>query len=465
MNYNKLYIDGKWQMPDSDELIQVENPANKEIIGSVVAANEADVNKAVAAAKKALPTWRKLPLEKRIEYVDKLLLQLRNREEDMVETIVKELGAPKDFARNTHFISYLEEIEDLIDLVKDYQFKEEHEGFTVVKEAVGVVGALTPWNYPFGQIAKKLAPALLSGSTIVLKPSQKTPLVAHILAEVIDEIDLPAGVFNLVSGRGSDVGNPLAKHPDVNLISFTGSTKGGREVGKLAVADVKRMVLELGGKSPAILLKDADYKLAIKTVLDDIYYNTGQSCSALSRLLVHKDDKEKVEKMIIDMTKDYTFGDPQTNVMVGPLSSKQQFDKVKKYIELGKKEAKLLLGEVPQESEGYYVNPVVFTDVDNTSTIAQDEIFGPVLCIITYEDEEDAIRIANETKYGLSSAVFGEKKKALQLADKIKAGEVYINGASARNNTAFGGYKHSGFGREGGKYGFEEYLEIKTIYK
>ncbi len=331
---------------------------------------------------------------------------------------------------------------------------------------MGVVGALTPWNYPLGQIIKKLAPALLSGSTMVLKPSQNTPLVAYLLTESIDKVGFPKGVFNLVPGRGSEVGNPLATHPDVNLLTFTGSTDGGREVAKLAVDDVKRITLELGGKSPAIILKGADLDLALSTVLGDIYRNTGQSCSALSRLIVPLDEKENIEKIIIEKTKAYTFGDPEDpDVQIGPLASKKQFDKVKSFIEKGLEEgANMLLGEIPKESEGYYVKPVVFTDVKNSMTIAQEEIFGPVLCLITYETFEEAIEIANDTKYGLSSAVFGPDDKAMDVAKRLKAGEVLINDGSSATGAPFGGYKHSGFGREGGKYGLEEFLEIKVLF-
>lgn len=467
MNKDTIFINGEWIKPVSKDVIEVENPADKTIIATVPACKKEEVDLAVAAAKKALTTWQFTSLEFRINLVENLVKELRSREDEMVDIIVKELGAPADFARNTHIRPYLKEIDELIELVKDYDFKEEHDGFTIVKEAIGVVGALTPWNYPFGQIAKKLGPVLLSGSTIVLKPSQKTPLIAYLLAEAIDKVNFPKGVFNLVPGRGADVGNPLAQHPDVNLLTFTGSTSGGREVSKLATDDIKRIVLELGGKSPAVVLEEADLKSAISTVLDDIYFNTGQSCSALSRLIIPKGKKSEVEELIVEMTKDYSFGDPTNKeTLVGPLSSKQQFDKVKGYIEKGIEEgATVLLGEIPKESKGYFVDPVVFTDVSNDMTIAREEIFGPVLCVITYDTVEEAVSIANDTDYGLSSAVFGLEKEALAVASKIKAGDVNINSASGSHMAPFGGYKHSGFGREGGKYGFEEFLEIKAIYK
>ena len=466
MNYEKIFINGEWVDPSSSERIQVENPANKEIIGSVPACKEADVDKAVEAAKTALKTWQFTGLEERIRLTENLVTELRNRLDDLVDIVVKELGAPKRFAKHTHIIPYIDDIEYFIKTIKEYPLEEKHEDYIIIKEAVGVVVAITPWNYPFGQIMRKLAPALLAGCTIVLKPSQITPLVSYILAEAIEKAGFPKGVFNLVPGKGSDVGNPLTLHPDVNLLTFTGSTDAGKQISKLASNDIKRLTLELGGKSPAIVLRGADLDLVVSKVLNDIYLNTGQSCSALSRLIVPIEEKENIEELIIDMTKKYKFGDPEDlDTRVGPLCSKKQFDTVKSYIEKGLEEgAKMLLGEVPQESEGYFVNPVVFTDVNNNMIIAREEIFGPVLCIIYYETVEEAIEIANDTIFGLSSAVFGPENEAFDIAKKLKAGNVSINQGSPTFNAPFGGYKQSGVGREGGKYGLEEFLEIKALF-
>lgn len=466
MNHEKIFINGEWISPSTSERIEVENPANKKIIGSVPACKEEDVNKAVAAAKEAFKTWQYTDVDERIELTEKLLKELRNRVSDMQDVIIKELGAPREFAKDTQVVPYLDGIEHFIKMMKEYPLEEKHDDYTVIKEPVGVVGALTPWNYPLGQITKKLAPALLTGCTIILKPSQNAPLVSYILAECVEKAGFPNGVFNLVPGRGSDVGNPLALHPDVDLLTFTGSTKGGKEVSKLATQDIKRITLELGGKSPAVVLKGADLNIAVRTVLDKIYLNTGQSCSALSRIVIPVDQKEDIEHTILAMTKDYNFGDPEgKNTHVGPLASKKQFDKVKSFIEKGLDEgAKMLLGEVPKESEGYYVKPVVFTDVKNDMKIAQEEIFGPVLCVITYSTLEEALEIANDTTYGLSSAVFGPQSKVLDVARKIKAGNSIINHGSQTYKAPFGGYKHSGVGREGGKYGLEEFLEIKSLF-
>ena len=466
MKYEKLYINGEWIVPISKETIQVENPATKEIFGTVPAANEEDVNLAVLAAKEAFRTWQFTSLKERVQLVTSLLDELTLRVDDMADVIVKELGCGIKFAKNIHVLPYLDDIRNHLNIIKDYNFQEEHEDYIIYKEPVGVIAALTPWNYPLGQIIKKLSPALLAGNTIVLKPSQKTPLVSFILAEAIDKAHFPKGVFNLVSGRGSEVGNVLAKHKDIDMITFTGSTKGGIEVSKIASEDVKRIALELGGKSASIILKGADHRLALIKTLDKIYLNTGQSCSAYSRLLVPRDEKEEIEKLIIEMTKDYKFGDPSDpDTIIGPVASKQQFDKISYYIQKGIEEgAKLILGEIPKESKGYFIGPTVFTDVDNHMEIAQQEIFGPVLCIIPYDTVEDAIEIANDTVYGLSGGVFGPEEEAFEVAKQIRTGTIVINNGAQMHKAPFGGYKHSGIGREGGKYGLEEFLEIKAMF-
>ncbi|MDR7871461.1 MAG: aldehyde dehydrogenase family protein [Tissierellaceae bacterium] len=466
MNYDKLYINGEWIDPISTEKIEVENPATKQIFQTVPAANEDDVNLAVSAAKEAFNTWQFTSLEERIKLVTKLLEELTLRIDEMAEIIVKELGCGISFAKNIHVKPYLEDIRNHLNNVENYKFEEKYEEYIIRKEPVGVVAAITPWNYPLGQIIKKLSPALLAGNTIVLKPSQKTPLVSFILTEAIDKSGFPKGVFNLVTGRGSEVGNVLATHKDIDMITFTGSTKGGIEVYKLAADDVKRVSLELGGKSAAIILKGADHRLALTKTLDKVYLNTGQSCSAYSRLLVPRDEKETIENLIVEMTKDYKFGDPNDpDTIIGPVASKQQFDKISYYIGKGIQEgAKLILGEIPKESKGYYIGPTVFTDVDNSMEIAQNEIFGPVLSIISYDTVEEAIEIANDTVYGLSGAVFGPEEEAFNVAKKIRTGTIVINSGTQLHKAPFGGFKHSGIGREGGKYGLEEFLEIKAMF-
>jgi len=466
MKYDKLYIGGEWVLPDSKEMIEVENPADKSIVGQVVAGNKEDVYRAVGAAKEAFKSFQFSSLEDRKKLLEALIPQLEKRLDILASTISKELGCGISFAKNSHVLPYIQDIRDNLKMVDDYPFEEKFDDYIVRREPVGIVGALTPWNYPLGQIIKKLSPSILGGNTMVLKPSQKTPLVAYLLAEAIDEAGFPKGVFNLVSGRGSEVGNVIATHPDVKLVTFTGSTKGGKEVAKLAVGDIKRLSLELGGKSPAIILKGADYKLALKKTLDKVYLNTGQSCSAYSRLLVPRSQKEDIEEMIIEMTKGYKFGDPRDpDVVVGPLANEDQFKKVKGFIEKGIEEgARLLLGEVPKESYGYYVNPVVFTDVDNKMEIAQNEIFGPVLSIIAYDSLDEAIEIANDTVYGLSGGVFGDFDEAYEVAKKIRTGTLVINSGNQLHRAPFGGFKHSGFGREGGKFGLDEFVEVKAVF-
>ncbi len=330
---------------------------------------------------------------------------------------------------------------------------------------MGVIGALTPWNFPFGQIVKKVIPALLMGNVVVLKPSQGTPLTSYYWAEAAHEVGLPDGVFQLVTGRGSEVGNVLATHKDVDMVSFTGSTKGGIEISKLAADTVKRVSLELGGKSPGILLEGADYEKALKSILGTVYLNVGQSCSAKTRLLAPRKDKEKIEKLLIDITKEYKFGSSQDeNADVGALQSKKQFDKVSGYVEVGKDEAELLYQGEKFEGEGYYFPPTIFTEVDQNAKIAQEEIFGPVLSIIYYDNVDEAIEIANNTIYGLSGMVFGPEEEARKVAKEIRTGQLQINDAPFTHNAPFGGFKQSGIGREGSIYGLEEYIELKTIF-
>ena len=466
MHYRKIFIDGKWVDPVSKDIIEVENPATKEIIGSVPACNSEDVNRAVHAAKVAFETWQFSPLEDRIKILESLHKELESKVDEMADIIVKELGCGRTFAKHSHVLPYLEDIQTHLEIIKDYPLEEKYEEYIVRKEPVGVIGALTPWNYPLGQIIKKLSPAILAGNTIVLKPSQNTPLIAYMLTEAIEKANFPRGVFNLVPGRGSEVGNVLANHRDIDMITFTGSTEGGIEVSKLASKDVKRITLELGGKSPAIILKGADHKLALTRTLDKVYLNTGQSCSAYSRLLVPREEKTEIEKLIIQMTKDYKFGNPKNpDTIIGPVASKKQFDKVSYYIKKGIEEgAKLLIGEIPKESEGYYIGPTVFTDVNNNMEIARNEIFGPVLSIIPYDTVEEAIEIANDTAYGLSGGVFGPEKEAMEVAKKIRTGTIVVNSGTQLHKAPFGGFKHSGLGREGSKYGLEEFLEIKAIF-
>ncbi len=465
MDIYSLFIDGDWIENKFDDYIEVENPGTKEIIGKVPAAKEEDVNKAVEGALRAFPKWKNLEAEERIKYVQGMYEYFKKNVDEIAKTVHLELGCPPDFAKQRHVEGYFGNIENFIKLASEYEFTEFYEGYEIYKDPVGIIGALTPWNFPFGQIVKKVIPALLMGNVVILKPSQRTPLTAYFWAEAAHEVGLPDGVFQLVTGRGAEVGNILATHKDVDMISFTGSTKGGIEISKLAADTVKRVSLELGGKSPGILLEGADYKKALKSILGTVYLNMGQSCSAKTRLLAPRKDKEEIEKLLIDITQEFKFGSSQDETSdVGALQSKKQLDKVSGYVEVGKDEAQLLHQGQGYEGEGYYFPPTIFTEVDQNAKIAQEEIFGPVLSIIYYDDVDEAIKIANNTIYGLSGMIFGPEEEARKVAKEIRTGQLQINDAPFTHNAPFGGFKQSGIGREGSIYGLEEYVEIKTIF-
>lgn len=460
-----IFVNGKWVDSSSKNVIEVENPANKTIFGKVTAANEEDVNLAVKAAKDAFVDWKNTPIDKRIEYINKMIEYFEKNVDEIADIVVQELGSIRKITKQVHVIDYIEDAKNYVRLTKGKEMIEDNGEYKVYHEPVGVVACLTPWNFPFGQIEKKVIPALLMGNTIVLKPSQKTPFSSFYYARAAKYANLPAGVFNLITGRGAEVGNVLASHKDVDMVSFTGSTKGGIEVSKLALDSVKRLALELGGKSASILLEGYDYEKAIKKTLSAVYPNAGQACSSKTRLLAPRKDREKIEEIVIKVTKEYKHGNPDNPENdYGPVQSKDAFDKVMRYIELGKKESNLLYEGEWIEDDGYYIPPVVFTDVDNNSKIAQEEIFGPVECIIFYDTVEEAIEIANDSKYGLHGMVFGPDDEALRVAREIRTGQLQVNDGSRGHFAPFGGYKQSGIGREGGKYGLDEYTEIKTIF-
>lgn len=389
----------------------------------------------------------------------------KDHKEEIAERVHLELGAPVKTVLASHVESYFGSMQDFIDLAREYEFVDQYEGYEVHKEPVGIVACFTPWNFPFGQIYKKVFPALLMGNTVLLKPSQYTPITAYFFAQAAIEADLPKGVLQLITGRGKEIGEILSEHPDITKLSLTGSTTAGRELMKNAADSFKRVSFELGGKSPAIILKDADLRFAVKTTLSQVYANTGQACSSKTRLIVPRELKEEVEEMVIDETKKWVFGDPaDENTDVGPLYNKKRYDKVRKYIEIGKEEATLLYeGETP-DLDGYYVGPVVFTDVNPNATIAQDEIFGPVLCIHFYDTVEEAINIANNSIFGLHGIIFGDQEEAISVAKRINTGQIIINKGQRDHRAPFGGFKQSGIGREGGIYTLDEYVELKTLY-
>lgn len=460
-----LYYDGQWQESVTKDQIDVENPLTQELAGSVIAASEEDVNRAVASAKKALPGWKNTPLSERIALVKKLAIALEKREVELAEIIRSELGCGKDMSLKGQFRGYIKGMFTFMEEAKKIKQVEEFEGYQVVKESVGVVGCLTPWNYPFGQVVQKIIPAILMGNTVVLKPSQMTPLIAVAVFEEIDKLDFPPGVLNLTCGRGSEVGNVLAKHPDVNMITFTGSTKGGREIAKLAAETVKRVILELGGKSAAVILEGADLNLAAKRILFTVCSNVGQTCSAHTRLLYPRGLEKKVISALNRQSAEYTFATPNNHdTKVGVLASQKQFDKVYKYVtEAIDKGAELVIGERPTNQTGYYSQLMVLKNIDNQDPIAQEEVFGPVLVMIPYDTEEEAIELANQSIYGLGGGVFGPADKAYEFARQMDTGTVIINDGSG-SGAPFGGFKQSGYGREGGRYGLLEFVELKTVF-
>ncbi len=468
MDYHKIFVDGQWIEHKTGDWIEVENPVTREIIDKVPACGEAEVELAVRAAEGAFESWKNLDLEERISYVKDFQKNLKEMRDEIMHVLRSELGVNEAYAAKSHIDGHIVNIDEYIDIARDYTWETEQEdGLIVRKEPYGVVACLTPWNYPMGQIMTKIVPALLAGMTIVLKPSQQTPLTAFHLTKAIEKAGFPKGVFNLVTGKGAEVGNELATHPGVDMISFTGSTKGGIQVYQLAAESGKRVLLEMGGKSAAILLDEEYYEQAVKNVLSTVYNNVGQTCSAWTRILVPEEDKEKVEELIKEQTEKYNFDNPwEGKYNIGPLANRKQYDKVTDYISKGVEEgAELLIGKEYDGFDGdYRVGPTVFTNVKNDMKIAQEEIFGPVLCLITYKDIDEAIEIANDSMYGLSGAVYGEKEKALDVARRMKTGEVKINGAVADKMAPFGGYKYSGIGREKGLYGFDEYLQVKAIH-
>jgi acyl-CoA reductase-like NAD-dependent aldehyde dehydrogenase len=462
----QLYIGGKWVDGHSGSFIEVENPATLEIIGKVPEGDREDVHAAVAAADAALPSWKAKSPEERSDLLLKVAEYIEAHAREIAQTITAELGAPVSMVEDWHVASPIGEAKYFAKVAREFSYETKYDNLIVRREPVGVVAGLTPWNYPLDQISVKLLPALVAGNTVVLKPSQHAPLSAYWFAYALESAGFPPGVFNLVTGRGGVVGNILASHPDVQMISFTGSTAAGIEVGRLALGTVKKLALEMGGKSASVVLPGADLELAATKTATKCFINTGQTCSALTRLLVPRADKKAIEKLLCEKAAAFRVGDPlDPGVDIGPLVSRKQFDKVKHYLQVGLDEgAKMICGSLPGSGEdGYYVEPVIFTDVDNSMRIAQEEIFGPVLCVIYYDTLEEAEEIANDSPYGLSGAAFGPPDEAKAFAERMQTGVVHINGAAFTLDTPFGGYKQSGLGRENGPYGFEEYMEVKAL--
>ena len=467
---DKFYIGGQWVPPSTNETIDVHRAGDGAVMGNVPAGTEKDIEAAVAAARAALEGWSATRVEMRAEYLQKISDGLKARADEIAKTIAQEVGMPIKLAGRIQAGLPIANFANYARIAREFKFEERVGNSVVVREPVGVVGAITPWNYPLHQITLKVAPALAAGCTVVLKPSEAAPFNAFILAEVMESSGLPKGVFNVVTGLGPVVGEALVKHPQVDMISFTGSTRAGKRISEVAAQTVKRVALELGGKSASVILEDADLATAVKSTVNGCYLNSGQTCTALTRMLVPESKYEESAKIAAEVAKGFTLGDPLSeSTRLGPLSSQMQLERVRGYIQKGIAEgAELLTGgaETPEAVPpgGYYVKPTVFGKVKPGSTIEQEEIFGPVLSIITYKDEEDAIRIANDTPYGLAGAVWSkDEQRAQKVARRIRAGQVDVNGGAFNMNAPFGGFKQSGHGREAGVYGLEEFLEYKSL--
>jgi aldehyde dehydrogenase (NAD+) len=472
LDKRKFYINGEWVDPAVANDLEVLNPATEKAVAVISMGTSADIDRAVAAAKKAFVTYSRTTTEERLALLEKLLAIYKRRYEEMAQTITLELGAPLTMSREQQADVGVGHLQGFIDALKRLHTREVlPNGDVMLREPIGVCGLITPWNWPINQIALKVVPALATGSTCILKPSEFTPLNAMLYAEMVHEAGFPAGTFNLVNGDGLNVGAALSKHKDVDMMSFTGSTRAGIAVSKDAAETVKRVTLELGGKSPNIVFEDADLEDRVTGSVLECFNNSGQSCDAPTRLLVQKSVYDKAVEIATRVGKEAKVGNPaEEGSHIGPLVSDVQFGRVQALIEAGIAEgARLLVGGAgkPQGFKtGYFVKPTIFADVNNTMRIAREEVFGPVLAIMPFETEEEAIEIANDTNYGLAAYVqTGDPKRAERVASRLRAGMVHINGGPHRYGSPFGGYKQSGNGREGGMFGLEDFLEVKTVHR
>ena len=463
-----FYINGEWVESDSSETIEVVNPANEEIIGHVTAGSKQDINSAVKAANEAFKSFGQTTKKERIEYLEAIIKEYENRYQDFVETITLEMGAPTWLSNRAQASTGIKNFNETLDALKIYEFEKPEGDYLLRKEPIGVIGMITPWNWPMNQITTKVSAAIASGCTMILKPSEISPYCAMLLAEVIDKAGLPKGVFNLVNGYGPIVGAALSEHVNVDMMSITGSTRAGIAVAQASAASVKRVSQELGGKSANIILDSvADLEKSVKGGVGHCFLNSGQSCNAPTRLLVSEKNYEKAVEIAVEVANSTSVGDPNGEYRIGPISNRTQYEKIIRMIEIGIEEgAKLVAGGIDKPDgyeKGFYVKPTVFADVTNDMTIAQEEIFGPVLCIIKYNTEDEAINIANDSEYGLAGYVQGELSHAQEVGRKIRAGQITINGGARGTGAPFGGYKTSGNGREHGVHGMEDFLETKAL--
>ena len=471
LDKTKFYINGEWTNPSQKNEFDVINPSTEEICAKIALGNLEDTNKAIQSAKKAFQTWKETSKEERIKLLEKLLKIYNERYDEMTDAITTELGCPKDWCAANQTSSGASHIEDFIKRLKEFNFEPGFDAGSknqILYEPIGVCGLITPWNWPINQIALKVIPALATGCTMILKPSEIAPLSGMLFAEMIHEAGFPAGVFNLVNGDGAGVGTILSGHNDVDMVSFTGSTRAGRLITKNAAETIKRVCLELGGKGGNIVFADA-YPEAVRDGIRNVMSNSGQSCDAPTRMLVEKSIYERAVKEAADEANKIKVDlASKSGDHIGPVISKVQFDKIQSLIKSGIEEGAKLVAGGPDKPEdfkkGYFIKPTIFTDVNNNMRVAKEEIFGPVLSIIPFETEEEAIQITNDTEYGLGNYLqTSDKEKAKRVSRKLRSGIVYVNNQGADSGTPFGGYKQSGNGREGGSWGLHEYLEVKTI--
>ncbi|WP_374470287.1 aldehyde dehydrogenase family protein [Phenylobacterium sp.] len=465
--YLKFYIDGQWVDPVEMKTLDVENPATEEVVGRIALGSAADVDKAVKAARRAFESWSQTSREERLEVLQRILAEYQKRFGDLATAVTEEMGAPASLAQRAQVPAGMGHLATAAQILKDFKFEEDRGATMIVKEPIGVCSFITPWNWPLNQIACKVAPAIATGCTMVLKPSEVAPFSGHIFAEIMHAAGVPAGVFNLVHGDGPGVGAALSSHPDVDMVSFTGSTRAGIEVAKAAAPTVKRVHQELGGKSPNIVLDDDAFSKSVARGVQHVMTNSGQSCNAPTRMLVPSQRMEEAAAVAKATAEQITVGDPNGNFNLGPVVSKLQWDKIQGLIQKGIDEGATLVaggtGRPEGLEKGHFVKPTVFANVTSDMTIAKEEIFGPVLSIMGYESVDQAIAIGNDTEYGLAGYVNGaDLEQARKVARQIRAGQVSINGASDMT-APFGGYKMSGNGREWGDYAFHEFLETKAI--
>jgi acyl-CoA reductase-like NAD-dependent aldehyde dehydrogenase len=467
--YKHIYLNGQWVAPAGTDTVPVVNPCSEETIAKVAMGNQEDVDRAVRHAREAFPSWSRTPVPQRVEFLSKISKAMAARQNEIGDTIALEMGMPSAWSRLIQVGLPIATLNSFVPILENYEFEYPMGTTLVAKEAIGVCGFITPWNYPMHQIIGKVAPALAAGCTMVVKPSQLAPLNSYMLAEIMDEVGLPPGVFNLVVGAGSRVGHALASHRDIDMVSLTGSTRSGTLVAQAAAETIKRVTLELGGKSPNVILEDADITTAVLKGVFNSFLNSGQTCIALSRMIVPADKQKDIVELARSTVESLKMGDSfEEGVYLGPMVDAHQQRSVREYIKSGIREGATLVTGGPEQPDGlekgYFVKPTIFADVLPEMTIAQEEIFGPVLCIMPYRTEDEAVEIANNSVYGLSGSVWsGDPERARRVARQIRSGQVFINGADFDINAPAGGYKQSGIGRERSRHGLDEYLEIKAL--